>query len=129
MLDNIQLVVTVVVCFASLSHFYSSKPSGQGVARSLWPKHPLQAVLPHSCHGRKAADVDLWGLGRRSWPQNQSQEIVCADAFLLLRDVWDKVSGKINPFAIWLCPGWTVFYNDLHYFDIQDVFLFSWVVF
>ena len=70
MLDNIQLVVTVVVCFASLSHFYSSKPSGQGVARSLWPKHPLQAVLPHSCHGRKAADVDLWGLGRRSWPQN-----------------------------------------------------------
>ena len=40
MLDNIQLVVTVVVCFASLSHFYSSKPSGQGVARSLWPKHP-----------------------------------------------------------------------------------------
>ena len=32
--------------------------------------------------------------------------------------------------AIWLCPGppGQGGYNDLHYFDIQDVFLFSWVV-
>ena len=32
--------------------------------------------------------------------------------------------------AIWLCPGppGQGDYNDLHYFDIQDVFLFSWVV-
>ena len=77
-LDKIQLVVTVVVCFASLSHFYLRKPSGQGVAWSLCPKRPSWAELPHSCDGRKAADVDLWG--RPSWPQSQNQEIVCAGA-------------------------------------------------
>ena len=77
-LDNIQLVITVVVCFASLSHFYLRKPSGQGVAWSLCPKRPSWAEGPHSRDGRKAADVDLWG--RRSWPQSQNQEIACAGA-------------------------------------------------
>ena len=51
------LSVTHVVLI-TLLHFHKEHFSGQDMARS--ERQPLRADVPHLCHGRAAADVDIW---------------------------------------------------------------------